>query len=397
MATTLGLRWFERNPPTKIRWWHPRSRSDDGFDVRYNEEEHYDWRPTQSGIGHGPGTVVDQVELSDSNGTVIVAAMKIYRKNGEKNLEKNMLDEVKALRILTHIHVVEVIGSVVYPRYVAYFMRPRAEFTLSDLLEGLTEVQTRRRDLENKVWFKSLNAFLISTIGCLAQGLAYIHSQSIAHKDIKPTNILVDGARVYYADFGIAKIYEDSTVSTGPTPRSTMWAPLESLESLERHRSQDIFSLGTCYAEIFASYKNRNVVEIRAWPEQSETLNKTNSYAYHVPAVLESWTTALFILINPSRQSIIPIILHHTIGSAIYESPIRPALMRWTSEANHSWLARLYLPRMIPTRKSKEQHPRRVLKQKFFNDCMILYPTTISCRSTTPIARARTTSLSSIP
>ena len=41
-------------------------------------------------------------------------------------------------------------------------------------------------------------------IGCLASGLAFMHEQTIRHKDIKPQNILIHGGSVLYTDFGIS-------------------------------------------------------------------------------------------------------------------------------------------------------------------------------------------------
>ena len=45
----------------------------------------------------------------------------------------------------------------------------------------------------------------------LADAVAYLHRQSIEHRDIKAINVLADSARRPLADFGIAKQHDEST------------------------------------------------------------------------------------------------------------------------------------------------------------------------------------------
>ncbi|KAF2267942.1 kinase-like protein [Lojkania enalia] len=54
--------------------------------------------------------------------------------------------------------------------------------------------------------------------GRLANGLAFIHKNSIRHRDIKPQNILVHKGRLIYTDFGIAHDYTDDPTTTQGQP-----------------------------------------------------------------------------------------------------------------------------------------------------------------------------------
>src|SRR5262249_54072966 len=58
----------------------------------------------------------------------------------------------------------------------------------------------------------------------VAEGLDFIHSQGVIHRDVKPGNILFDGyGNAFLADFGIAKALggeETGLTSTGASPGS---------------------------------------------------------------------------------------------------------------------------------------------------------------------------------
>jgi len=97
----------------------------------------------------------------------------------------------------------------------------------------------------------------------ILNGLAYLHSKDIIHRDIKGANILVDNhGSVKISDFGISKRVE-STLRTSNThqmkrggPRvslqgSVFWMAPEVVKQTAYTRKADIWSLGCLIVEMF--------------------------------------------------------------------------------------------------------------------------------------------------
>ncbi len=86
-----------------------------------------------------------------------------------------------------------------------------------------------------------------------AEALAYAHAQGTLHRDIKPANLLLDTSGVVWvADFGLAKVLDDVTLShSGSIVGTLRYMAPEQLNGQAEARS-DIYSLGLTLYELLA-------------------------------------------------------------------------------------------------------------------------------------------------
>ncbi len=109
----------------------------------------------------------------------------------------------------------------------------------------------------------------IALFGQVCEGLHAAHRKGLLHRDVKPSNVLVeensDGFKAYVADFGIAVAEEpESTLTTAMAGTPVFIAP-ERLTEGETDRRCDIYSLGVTMYQIFTGelpFAGDSVVEV---------------------------------------------------------------------------------------------------------------------------------------
>jgi serine/threonine protein kinase len=112
----------------------------------------------------------------------------------------------------------------------------------------------------------------------IAQGLAYVHSKGIIHRDIKPDNIWIDSAgKVKIIDFGVAKTDEFSITGAGFTLGTPYYMAPEQVRGDRPTVLVDIYSFGVLLFEL--------VTGIR--PFEGQTVNEIFDRVLHQALDLE--------------------------------------------------------------------------------------------------------------
>ena len=147
-------------------------------------------------LGRGPGTEVYSAydQLLDRP-----VAVKLFPANPDPVACRRVADEARALDRLNHRYLVSVFDGGLHQG------RP---YLVMQLIRG----QSLNDQLRRGPVPPGLAAPLIAL---LANGLAHVHSRGVVHRDVKPSNILLDQRGVpHLGDFGIALLSGESRVTS---------------------------------------------------------------------------------------------------------------------------------------------------------------------------------------
>ena len=210
---------------------------------------------------------------------VAVKVLKVQALNAD--LREEFDKEAALMTHLDHTNIVKYLGRCEEPDHLALVMEFCAKGSLD---RWLKEGEASSWPLREKVG-----------VG-VAQGVAYLHSKKLQHRDLKSLNVLLTrdmDARV--ADFGLSKIKRYTDTTTVVTKGTPLWMAPELIEGSSSHTfSSDVYALGVVLWEITARkfpYENAPNGQIALlWIAQGkkETV-PTDTPPYLKEMILECW------------------------------------------------------------------------------------------------------------
>ncbi|XP_034215198.1 LRR receptor-like serine/threonine-protein kinase FEI 2 isoform X3 [Prunus dulcis] len=189
-------------------------------------------------IGCGGFGTVYKLAMDDGN---LFALKRIVKMN--EGFDRFFERELEILGSIKHRYLVNLRG---------YCNSPTSKLLIYDFLSGGSLDEALHERSEQLDWDARLNIIMGA-----AKGLAYLHhdcSPRIIHRDIKSSNILLDGnleARV--SDFGLAKLLEDEETHITTIVAGTFgYLAPEYMQSGRATEKTDVYSFGVLVLEVLS-------------------------------------------------------------------------------------------------------------------------------------------------
>jgi serine/threonine-protein kinase len=145
-------------------------------------------------------------------------------------------EEARRAGELDHPSIVPVYDAGEDGGYAYLAMRLVAGWSLTDELERSGRMPPAR---------------ILEVAGALAAALDHAHERGIVHRDVKPDNVLLEGDRVWLADFGIAATVQTAgRYTTGAIGTAQYMAPEQAMAGPIDGRA-DLYALGCVVYECF--------------------------------------------------------------------------------------------------------------------------------------------------
>jgi len=168
--------------------------------------------------------------------------------------------EADLARAVQHHNLAEVLGSGQEGDLLYLSMRLVEGPTLNDVLHGLAR---RRRNGDEQHVKRAHIDRVVALVRELADGLAHLHARGLVHRDVKPGNVLLEGAvssgwaalthHPVLVDYGLLRQVESTDVTSSRTLLGTpAFVSPEARLGREVDARADVFSLGAVLHDMLA-------------------------------------------------------------------------------------------------------------------------------------------------
>ena len=212
------------------------------WEISYNDIEFkLDKRDNRKSLGSGSFATVYDATIKEEPVAVkeFHINLNIWKNQKKrKDFQKAFKREVNNLIRLNHPNIVDFIGAI------ADDSEDEPAFMI--IVEKLSKTVA---DISHEMTFEDKLQIIIQ----IAYGVAYMHSLSIIHRDIKPDNIMLSEDGIpKLIDFGLSKEKEDHqrTQSTGGISGTPLWLSPERKRGKPSTSKSDVYSLGLVIANL---------------------------------------------------------------------------------------------------------------------------------------------------
>jgi len=167
----------------------------------------------------------------------IPVAVKVLNKRADKEIDRREVTSLELIKRLRHGALLATLDYWTHEDRL-YIAMELADGTLRDRLrECRKKGQQGISGSELLPWFRDA-----------ADGLDYLHSQRVLHRDVKPDNIVLVHGRAKLADFGLARLQDRTLTSVSFAGTPLFMAPEVWEGKANAHSDQ--YSLAFTYAEL---------------------------------------------------------------------------------------------------------------------------------------------------